>query len=244
MMKKIIAMILALLCVFSIVSCKDDTEEVEKTPEELAIEATLDCYAASAPTKIVTKSVRDFGANAYKLNGEYILVTGRIDGKIATVRTYSQEQLLPVEDGAGSVIVDPIQTFTGSEEYLEGKGRRTNGGTWIADGLNFAPTAGSLSINITAENVTGITYTEAKFNNVLSFTVAYDKVDEVFGTDADENSYFDNDSDVKVTIINDGAVITRVTIEYTIDEDDEYPAQSVIIDTVYTYELEAVTLVK
>ena len=243
-MKKIIAMILALLCVFAVVSCGDDEEIVEKTPEEIAIEATLACYAASAPTKVVTKSVRDFGADAYKLNADYVLVTGRIDGKIATVRTYSEDRLLSVEDGSGSVILNPIQTFPGSDEYLEGKGRRVDGGAWIEDGLNFAPTAGSLTINITKDNVTDITYSEAKFNNVLSFTIAYDKVDEVFGTDADENSYFDNDSDVKVTITNDGAVITRVVIEYSIEEDDEYPAQSVVIDTTYSYDLEAVTLVK
>ena len=242
-MKKIIALILALACIFALVACGKDPEPDEKTPEEKAIEATLACYAASAPTKIVTKTSRDFDGY-YSLDGEYILVTGKIDGKIATVRTYTQDMLRTIEAGSGADVLENIYQLTGSEEYLEDKGSRTNGGKWDEDGLNFAPTAGSLGINITKDNITDITYTEAKYNNVLTFTVPEEKVDDVFGVDEDEYSFFDHESDITVTITNNGAVITSITIEYAIEADDEYPGQAVSIITNYTYELETVTLVK
>ncbi len=241
-MKKIIALILALACVFALAACGEDPVP-EKTPEELAIEATLAYYAASAPTKVVTKTSRDFDGY-YELKGEYVLVTGRIDGKIATVRTYTQDTLRTIEDGSSADIREVIEQITGSEEYFEDKGTRTNGGSWREDGLNFAPSAGSLGIAITATNITDITYVEAKYNNVLSFTVPEDNVDAVFGVDEDENSYFDHESDIKVTVTNNGAVITSIVIEYEIEADDEYPGQKVSIITDYSYELEAVTLVK
>lgn len=241
-MKKIIALILALACVFALAACGKDPEP-EKSAEEIAIEATLVCYAASAPTKVVTKTSRDFDGY-YKLDGEYVLVTGKIDGKIATVRTYVQDMLRTIEEGSGADIMENIYQVKGSEEYLEDKGFRTNGGAWMEDGLNFAPTAGSLAISITKNNITDITYTESKYNNVLSFTVPEDKVDEVFGVDEEGDSFFDHESDIKVVITNNGAVITGITIEYAIEADDEYPGQQVSIITNYTYELEAVTLVK
>ena len=241
-MKKIIALILALACMLALASCGEDPEP-EKTPEEIAIEATLACYAASAPTKIVTKTSRDFDGY-YKLNGEDILVTGKIDGKIATVRTYTYDKFRTIEAGSGANVLENIYQETGSEEYLEDKGYRVDGGKWMDDGLNFAPTAGSISVAITKDNITDITYTEAKYNNVLSFTVPEDKVDEVFGVDEDEDSYFDHESDIKVTITNNGAVITSIVIEYEIEADEEIPGQAVSIITNYTYELETVTLVK
>ena len=241
-MKKIIALILALVCVFALAACGEDPVP-EKTPEEIAIEATLACYALSAPTKVVTKTSRDFDGY-YELKGEYILVTGKIDGKLATVKTYTQDVFRTIDAGSGTDILEPIYQIEGSEEYLEGKGYRTNGGKWAEDGLNFAPTAGSLGIAITTANITEIKYTESKYNNVLSFTVPEENVDAVFGVDEDGNSFFDHESDIKVTVTNNGAVITGIVIEYQIEADDEYPGQNVSIITDYSYELETVTLVK
>lgn len=242
-MKKIIAMILALACVFAVSSCGDEPE-VQKTPEELAIEATLGCYEASVPTRVQTNVERVYGENYYVLKGEYILETGKTaDGLVITVQTYEQDKLRLVEEGADDVVLDPIYTETGSEEFLEGKGRRTDGKKWV-DGANFAPSAGSIALNLPLDKLTEITYTEAKYSNVLSFTVPEDNAAEIFGADKKGNCILDVESDVKVTITNNGAVVTGVTIEYTVEEDDDFPGQTVVIDTVYGYEIQAPALVK
>lgn len=241
-MKKIIAMILALACVFAVSSCGE--EEVEKSAEQIAVETTLAYYEASVPTRVQTNSERVYGDNYYTLKGEYILETGKTaDGLIITVQTYKQDKLRMVEEGADSIVVEPIYTEEGSEEFLEGSGRRTNGKKWV-DGPNFAPTAGSIALNLVFDKLTEITYTTAKYSNVLSFTVAEDVAPEIFGADEKGNCILDNESDIKVTITNNGAVVTGVTISYEVEEDDDYPGQTVVIDTVYGYELQAPKLVK
>ena len=241
-MKKIIAMILALACVFAVSSCGE--EEVEKTAEQIAVETTLSYYAASVPTRIQTNTERVYGDNFYTLKGEYILETGKTaDGLLITVQTYEQDKLRTVAEGSDSVVLEPIYTETGSEEFLEGSGRRTNGKKWV-DGANFAPTAGSIALNLPYDKLTDVTYTTAKYSNVLSFTVAEDNAADVFGANEDGDCILDNESDVLVTITNNGAVITGVTIEYTVEEDDDFPGQTVVIDTVYGYELQAPKLVK
>ena len=242
-MKKIIALILALACVFALAACGKKNPVIEKSPEEIAIEETLAYYAASAPTKIVVNATRDFDGN-YKTLINLETVTGKIDGKIATVKTKTVEKFLTIDAGSGTDIREPIESKTTTEEYLEDKGISIDGGQWIEDGLNFAPTAGSLGIAITTANITDITYTKAKYNNVLSFMIPEANVDAVFGVDENGDSYFDHESDIKVTITNNGAVITRLTVEYEIEADDEYPGQSVSIITDYTYQIETVTLVK
>ena len=242
-MKKIIAMILALACVFAVSSCGE--EEVEKTPEEIAIETVLSYRAASVPTRVQTNTERVYGENYYVLKGETILETGKTaDGLVITVQTSKQDKLRLVEEGADSVVVEPIYTEETSEEFLEGSGRRTNGKKWV-DGPNFAPSADSIMpFNLQFDKLTDVTYTTAKYSNVLSFTVAEDVAAEVFGANEDDECILDNESDIKVTITDNGAVIIGITIEYTVEEDDDFPGQTVVIDTVYGYELQAPKLVK
>ena len=239
-MKKIIALILALACVFAVCSCgEDDVEEVQKTPEQIAVETTLACYAASVPTRIQTNTERVYGENYYTLKGEYITETGKTaEGLVITVKTYTQDKLRYVADGAGPEVLEHFYPEKGFDQFLEGKGRSTDGKKWV-DGANFAPTAGSIALNITLDNITDITYTEAKYSNVMSFVVLEDMAAEVFGADAKGNCILDIESDVTVSITNNGAVVTGVTIEYTVEEDDDYPGQTVVIDTVYGYEIQA-----
>ena len=51
-------------------------------------------------------------------------------------------------------------------------------------------------------------------------------------------------ADVHVVITTNGAVVTGVTISYTIAATDTDPEISVNIATVYSYDLQAVTLTK
>ncbi len=223
-MKKIIALLLSVVCVFSIVSCKDNGETD-------IIKAVNDKYAISAPTKIVTTSTHTIGNKT--LNGTYTLVTGKIDGLIATVSEYSYEKFATVEEGAGDTETPFYTTVKGSKEFLENRGIRVDGGEWT-DGFNFAPVAGDIAINITKDNVK-----DAKYENgVFTCVVANDKTVEVFG---EGNAPA---ADVTVTVKDDGAVITGITLSYTIPATEDYPETVVVITTVYTYDLEQVTLVK
>ena len=243
-MKKIIALILALCCVFAISSCGfidglfgNDDEEVD------GIAVFKQLYSVSEPTKVVTNYTTLIGG--VTLKGNSTLATGAINnGKTATVLTYSYEVLQSVQSGATEVVTpimgDPV---TGSREYVEGRGERIDGGAWDAEGQDFAPKAGSIAINLDETKLTDCTYSASGDIKTLSFTVLAENVEAVFGADSEISS------DVTVVITANAAVVTGISISYTEiieseDEDVEYPTASVTITTVYTYDIEEITLVK
>ena len=239
-MKKIIAIVLALVCCFSIVACGED-ETVS------GVDATVSCYANSQPTKVEASSVQTIvdedGAVIEELEGSYLLVAGKSGGKIAAQKIVVQETLDSIVDGSGVIITGPVNPGTKTvEEYLEGMGRRTNGGNWRSKGLNFAPSMGSIAINITNENVINPVYVEAENNNKLTFTVANEKIAEVFGTDKEGVPAITADSDVIVEITNNGDVVTGITVSFSIDEYDDFPARNVSITTKYSYEPQLITI--
>lgn len=230
-MKKLIAIILAALCAFALFSC----EPTEPQGETDALDAVLKMYSLSEPTKIVSTQRTILGN--VTLEGEEILVTGSIDGKIATVYTYWYEELLTIEEGGGEVIIGIKDVpREGSKEYFEDKGVRVDGGEWT-EGYNFAPATGDIALGLTKENAGDYAYSDHSF----TCTVKAADTEAVFGRAID--------SDVSVTIMDDGAVITGVVISYTIagdsgDDDVTYPDSQITISTVYTYDFEKVTLVK
>lgn len=247
-MKKIIALILSIVCVFTLVACGDEpcTEHVDANTDGKCdvCEATVDIpeeettvgpkevaemYAESLPTKVVTTTKQVIGENIV-LNGKETLVTGKVNGKLTTVYEYERDELNEVPD---SDIVPPlIKTVSGSKVYHDGK-VSIDGGSWVK-GYNFAPLKGDIAINLDEANLTNVSYD--KETSTLSFTVAADKVALVFG----ENVVIE--SDVTVSIVNDGAVVTGISLSYVIAGTKEYPEKTVTIDTVYTYDLEEITL--
>ncbi len=247
-MKKIIALILALcilatgvvLCfVFDVFSFFG--KDVEETD---GIEVFKRLYSVSEPTKVVVSQTTVLGN--VTLKGSSTLATGALnDGRIATVYTYNYEVLQSVQTGAGSVIT-PImgEPLTGSREYVEGQGSREDGGAWDATGTNFAPKAGSIAINLDETKLKNCTYTTDGALQTLSFTVEAANAVSVFGDEANEIV-----SDVNVVITANAAVVTGITISYSEelvseDEDIAYPEANITISTVYTYDIEEITLVK
>ena len=239
-MKKIICLLLVLACSFAMFACG-------KEDELTGAQKTAQYYKNSLPTKVVTTSTQTImnasGVAVATLNGKYELVTGTISGKLATVQTYEQDYLREVADGANNVIVGPIDTDTGSLEYLEGYGRRTNGGGWDPNGLNFGPTAGSIAINLQDDLLTKVNYTDGDNGiNTLSFTVPNANIAAVFGADADDVALLTASSDVEVTITNDGAFVNSITISYSIAGTRYYPERRVTMTTTYEYEVQSVEL--
>ena len=232
-MKKIIALVLALTCSIALFSC-GKKDGIEKDVKDVA-----SMYESSAPTKIVTTVKNTVGTREY--DAEYTLVTGKIGDKIATVYTYWYEKLRSVEDGANSEIVGPEEIVKGSREFLEDSGVRENGGKWDDEGYNFAPAAGDIAIDLKFSNLVDPKYE----NNVLTFSVAPDKAQDVLavvlGEDLDEGAIAGN---VSVTITNAGSVITGITVVYTVAATDDYPEIVTTVSAVYTYDLEKITLTK
>lgn len=233
-MKKIIAIILAAACIFAFASC--DKSGDEKTLAD-AIEAFTEMYAISEPTKITTNHTTQMGN--ITLLGEETLVTGTIDGKVATVYQYWYEELTGIDEGGGEIIYDVKTVVSGSKEYLDGEGLRVDGGSWKKNGLNFAPTKGDIAITITEALIKDASFTDT----TLSFTVSEENVEAVFGEGTEI------EGEVKVSITSDGAVITGILVQYVVvgemnDDDITYPDLVITISTSYSYDLEAVSLIK
>lgn len=221
-MKKIIAILLALTCVVALASC--GTNDVDRVGA---------MFEASKPTKTVITTTQSFGETI--LTGEYVLTTGYVDGKIATVYTAEYQELLSVEEGGASdVIQGDVITRTEKKEYLEGKGVRENGGAWDKNGENFALETGPVSLNLSSEYIKTFTYE----NNLLRCAVAAANTAEVLGLAEDLAS------DVSIEVKDDGASVTVVTISYVIaaDADTGVEETNVSIKAEYHYDLEKITI--
>lgn len=239
-MKKIICLLLVLACSFAMFACG-------KEEELTGAQKTAQFYENSLPTKVVTTStqsiINDSGVAVQTLNGKYELVTGTIAGKLATVQTYEQDYIREVAEGANAVVVGPIGTETGSLEYLEGYGRRTNGGSWDPNGLNFGPTAGSIAINLDDSLLQNAKYTEGEDGiNTLTFTVLNANIAAVFGADSDDVALLTASSDVEVTITNNGAFVQSISISYSIAGTRYYPERQITMITEYEYDVQNVEL--
>ena len=232
-MKKIIALLLALscaLCCVALISCGDNGDNPnpgEDLTQKTALERVMEMYNNSHPTKATFTTVQTFGYRTLSSSGTY--VTGKIDGKTATVYTYSYEELGAVESDAKDVVV----TQTGSREYMEGLGVRENGGEWDANGTDFAPE--TLAIQLTAENVGEYTFRD----NVFSFVLAAEYAEAVLGE-------YVSGCDVEVSIQVDGAVVTKISLFYTLPAVNENISGDTDVSIVadYTYDLETPTLSK
>jgi hypothetical protein len=208
------------------------------------VEIFKQLYSVSEPTKVVENQT--ITLESVTLRGGSTLATGALsDGSTATVYTYNYEVLQSVQAGAGDVITPIVgEPESGSREYVEGMGVRYDGGAWDSEGKNFAPTAGSIAINLDETKLKNCTYATDGELQTLSFIVEAKNVNSVFGSDASEIK-----SDVSVVITANTAVVTGITITYSEeivpeDEDIAYPEANVTISTVYTYGIESITLVK
>lgn len=260
-MKKILALILSLAlsltCVFALVGCGEcehadengdfvcDKCSAAYVPEIAGYDKTMQCYKNSLPTKVVTTSLQNFydfnddgeKVVVYDLESETVLVSGKSAGLDATVETTTREVLRDVI--SSDEVIGPIQIVTSTKEYLQGSGVRTNGDEWV-DGINFAPRLGSIGIDITAANIHNATYTEGEVN-VFSFTVKKADIEAVFGKTIKDIT---TDSDVKVSITNDGAVVTGISLSYSMKAFDNFPERTVEINVTYGYAVEVINIVK
>jgi len=173
-------------------------------------------YAASVPTKSVTTITEAYEKNT--LVSVHSLTTGQIDGKVATRLDSTVQTLNDVSlDDANKLTLNPIRTQKSSQWYYEGKGVSYNSGkTWDENGVNFAPVAGSISINLDESNFKSVNHTVEGGVETLVLEVDADKMDVVLSNFMYEGQTFGYDA--TVTIVSAGGRISSILIEYVVEQ--------------------------
>ncbi len=215
-----------------------------------SVAAFMYAYANSAPTKVVTETVRTVGrgSNYYTLTATASLYAGTIAGKAAAIYEESSQKLRDVEAGAGETEESVFETVELKKEFIQGKGLREtkNGkaGNWSSRGANFAPTKGSIALSITEEKIKDVKFTITETKHVMEFKVAKANISSVFGENkiVDSTNAVSGVSDVSVVLTSNGTTITSVVITYSVSSSGNVPYQSVVISASYDYSVQVFSI--
>ena len=220
---------------FTIVACgKDDTDDTPPpaTDDTLArftamLESSVPTRSEATATEIVDKT---------ELVSTYVLTTGvNQDGKRAT---YLESKVQTLQD-AESGFVSHIKTTTTKEWYIEGEGFFRNNRLIDKEGVDFAPVAGSLALNLDS-NLFEYEYDEE--TDTLVLYVDYENSAAVLGPMLAEDVEFEYD--LVVTIVAAGGRISQIDVAYMIESHDvgddeeiivEIGDMEILISTVYYY---------
>lgn len=242
MMKKILALLLIICCCLTVVSCKK--KNPDKSDDNLQLFA--DMFAASAPKR--SEVTTTISANNLELVSTYTLITGTVGGKAASYFESNVTTMNDVENDQGDL--NEKVTKTTKYYYLEGKGTRTNKGRWKADGEDFAPAAGSISLDLKKEYFENTEYFEDSSTQTLVLYIAEDLEEtngyakKVLKKYIPQSQFFGYET--KITITASGGRISHLLIEcidYEHFVGDEYdPVEisdaTLVIDVSYSYNIE------
>ncbi len=233
-MKKILAIILVLACVFSVVSCK------KKNPESTYLTEYTEYLASSAPTKSETHIKQTY--STLVLESSVMITTGTIDGKTASILQSKVQTLESLDE----LTLNHISEKTTTHWYLEGKGLSTNKGRkWDETGKNFAPTQGSIVLDLSEDNFSEIAYNEE--TGVLVLTVPAANSKKVLADFVPESQDFAHDT--VITLSAAGGRISSIKIEYTVESYDigdignevEFVGMTVVIEANYSYDIQDIS---
>ena len=189
-----------------------------------AVKAAIERYEASNPTGMVANTTQRFGEQ--ELLGTYTLTTGSVDGKAAAVYTEEYERMRTTDEGSGQTVVPTKEEVSTIKEYIEGRGVRTDRkGKWDKEATIDIPTKGAIALNLVKKHLEEISYSD----HTLSFYVKAENTAEVLGIAVE--------ADVRVSIIDDGALVTGVNIFWLIpgNEAEQTVDTSTEINVTYTY---------
>lgn len=214
-MKKIIAGVLILASLLMILCSCGSAKQIDRV---------IEMYESSKPTGIVAHTTQTFGDR--ELNGEYSLKTGTVDGKAAAVYEEWYQRIHSVDEGSASIVTPPIDEISTVKEYIEGRGVRTDRtGSWDSSATIEID---SIALNLDKKYMDEVSYA----NRTLSFIVYADDTEAVFGKNIE--------TDVSVSIVDDGAYIIGVTIFWLIpaNEAEGTVLTSTEIVITYTYDIQ------
>lgn len=196
-MKKIIALVLAIVCLLLAVGCnKVTTTDLDKVRA---------AFENGMPTKIVADTVTNFDGT--KLYSQATLTMGSYQGRTASLYTHVYQKFDVVDSISSSSIISAQE----SKEYFEGLGYRqnfiSNKRATFVNGDNFAPTA----VQSFIPNFDSALLTNATLENgFFKATVPQANAAAVFG----EGIVFSSDATLEIEMAG-GNVIT-MTISYEI----------------------------
>jgi hypothetical protein len=244
-MKKILSVLLLVACVFFAVSCDNNGKG-----KGFSMEKFQTYFESSVPTKSVTKISESISSTTLK--SEITVVTGALaDGTKASVYQSNIQSFNDIE----SIKLNYINETKQNIWYCEGKGTSTTKGrTWNAEGVDFAPTADSIFINLDSSMLKNVSYDNS--TETLSFEVPGANALKVIGNfipreyDEEENDITYFPYDTKLTITAAGGRITNIKIEYTVEGYDvgddianmvEIGDINVVIEAAYSYHYQTIS---
>jgi len=212
-MKKILALILVVCALFSFASCGLNKGDDSDAPEIDEVARFSDMLAVSVPTSssvVVTQVVNDM-----TIESVFTLQTGTVSGKKAAVYENTVNTLGNVEDR----VLNLLKTREETVWYLEGYGTSTNKGRrWTADGKDFSPKAGSLSMDLQSGYIQSYDYSKNGALETLVITMTADNATKALSNFLDGNQKIKQN--VTVTITAAAERISSITIEYIVPEDN------------------------
>lgn len=253
-MKRILAILLVIACIFSVCACNNNetpdnggsgnngnTDGVKTNAEILAMYSDL--LAVSVPTKSEVVTTEKFGRNLLK--NTVTLTSGEVDGKKSAYLVINEQKFNSLDSRELSLIDENTET----QWYLEGSGISTNNGrTWKADGKDFSQVAGSLRLGLDEANFTSITFDEATMT--LTLEASYETAADVLSAYIPKS--FEYEYDTVITIVAAGGRISKIKVEYVIEEEDigeigssvTLEETTVVIDASYYYDIYDITVGK
>ena len=227
-MKKIISIVLVLVCAFALFSCGED----DKVDVASVITEINDMYNAISPSMVHTEMKQEFGE--YTLTSWSTLKIGTVDGYQVAVFESENQQLRDLEGGSGLEVLGVIETVSYKKEYHEEYGVRENNQKWDEDGESFIPETGANALTLTTATIQD--FVTDSVNKTYSFKVLAANTEAVFG--------YAIDSDVDVTIAHSGADIIGVKLVYTVTDENvsKHPEIKVTIEASYSYESQTITI--
>ncbi len=251
-MKKIFSLIMVLVLVLASIgvftACDDATGD--NVPLETRLDLIDEMLNNVTPRQSVTTINQRIGA--LTLESKTTLITGKINGANATSMLREYQQLAEINPKKLSASL--IENVTSKEWYIEGQGYSTDGKTWYESGYNFAPKAGEIDIDLTANasKLTNLSYDAA--TETLSFSLAQADANVILAKLMDGQKF---SSGVTVSISTAGGYVTSIKLQYTepeydilIDEskpDDDasyvtIPESVIVVEAIYSYDLAEMTL--
>ena len=241
-MKKLIAILLVLACVFALGACNGNTQQPSGglTPPSTTsaaqdlLDALSEVIRTSTPTQSKVSTVT--GSQDVNLKSNLTITMGQLSGKDASLYVYEYESFN--ELGAKEAKIKNVET----KEYVEGMGLRVDvakGGYWESEQSNFVrritPYRMSLDATMIKSLLANADGTE------VSFVVPLENAADVF-TSFDSKTLASMNSDISVKIKTDGTAVTYMEMVYNIKNIPNIENPTVKVVAEYSYDLQSITL--
>lgn len=239
-MKKLIAILLALVCMLSVCACSAPPAGGNgdlTPPADAELQEVLDALSELIRTSTPTQSkVATLTGNAdINLKSDLTITMGELSGKTAALYVHEYETLNDV--GATEAKTKVVET----KEYVDGMGLRIDGGLWEVDQPSFVRRLTPYRMNLDGTLIKSVRTSDDGM--IIAFTVPMDNASDVF-TSFDAKTIASMTSDISVRIETDGSAVTCMEIVYDTKGVTNMTNPKVEIKAQYSYDLQSITLLK